>query len=235
MRERNAENLLRRNQDLQQFTYIVSHNLRAPVANLLGLSRYLSQENKDSDKFDLALSKLATSAKHLDMVITDLSKILSPLQNSGNAMEEQVNISAVVNEVVAGLQDHLEPVNAKLKIEIEPTLTLSGSNAYFYSIFNNLISNAIKYRDLARPLEISISQEKKAGKVTFFVADNGSGMDINRIKDQLFQIYKRFHTNTEGRGIGLYLVKTQVETMGGTIQVESTPGAGTTFFITFSL
>ncbi|MFC5271095.1 PAS domain S-box protein [Adhaeribacter terreus] len=230
-----TENLMRRNEDLQQFTYIVSHNLRAPVANLLGLSRLINSENRDSEIFEKALTKISAAATHLDMVISDLNKILSPLKNAGNSLHEPINIYTVVNAVTAGLQEQLEAVNAHLENRLSPDLILPGSTAYFYSIFNNLITNAIKYRNPEVQLKITISQQTESQKISILFTDNGMGMDLPQINNQLFQLYKRFHPGTEGRGIGLYLVKTQTETMGGRISVQSQPGEGTTFILTFSL
>jgi PAS domain S-box-containing protein len=230
-----TQNLMRRNEDLQQFTYIVSHNLRAPVANLLGLSSLLNSENRNSDRFEKALTRISAAANHLDMVISDLNKILSPLKTAGHALQEKVNIGNVVQAVVAGLQDQLEAAEATLENHLPSDLLLTGSTAYFYSIFNNLITNAIKYRNQEVKLKITISQQTESEKTTILFTDNGLGMDLELINNQLFQLYKRFHPGPEGRGIGLYLVKTETEAMGGSISVQSQPGQGTTFLLTFSL
>lgn len=229
-----TQNLMRRNEDLQQFTYIVSHNLRAPVANLLGLSRFINSEDHNSAKFEKALTNLTAAASHLDMVITDLNKVLSPLKDAGTASQEAVNVSQVVDAVTFGLKLQLDAVNALVENQLPESLVLPGNNAYFYSIFNNLITNAIKYRNPEKNLKITVSQVAEAGKITILFSDNGIGMDLTQIKGQLFQLYKRFHAGTEGRGIGLYLVKTQTEAMGGSISVQSEPGAGTTFLLTFT-
>jgi anti-sigma regulatory factor (Ser/Thr protein kinase) len=99
------------------------------------------------------------------------------------------------------------------------------------SILYNLISNAIKYRSLDRPLEITITAQEDGDYIRIDVVDNGIGLDVERYKEKLFGLYKRFHTHTEGKGIGLFLVKLQTEVLGGKVDVKSTPGKGTTFSI----
>ncbi|HSI89890.1 MAG TPA: ATP-binding protein, partial [Adhaeribacter sp.] len=126
-------------------------------------------------------------------------------------------------------------VKASLDNRTNPRLNLPGCQAYFYSVFQNLFDNALKFRNPYKSLIITVSQQQVSGKIAILFSDNGIGMDLDRVQGQLFKQHQRFHAETEGHGMGLYLVKTQVEAMGGTVRVESRPGAGTTFLLTFSL
>jgi signal transduction histidine kinase len=107
--------------------------------------------------------------------------------------------------------------------------------AYIDSIFYNLISNAIKYRSLERNPEISITTLIENDSLVLLVKDNGLGMDTKKLKDKIFTLYQRFHHHVEGKGIGLFLVKTQVEALNGTIEISSKVNEGTTFTIRLPL
>ncbi|MCU0451465.1 MAG: ATP-binding protein [Bernardetiaceae bacterium] len=102
---------------------------------------------------------------------------------------------------------------------------------YLYSILLNLVSNAIKYRHPQRPLRIVIATQQVNGFVRLSVRDNGLGMNLNGKADQIFALYKRLHNHVDGKGLGLYLVKTQAEVLGGRVEVESQEGTGSTFTI----
>jgi signal transduction histidine kinase len=107
-----------------------------------------------------------------------------------------------------------------------------ANRAYLYSIFFNLLSNAMKYRAVERPLRVEVvATARPEGGIDISVADNGSGFDLERAGADVFRLYKRFHTGQPGRGMGLYLVKTHVEAMGGTVDVQSTVDVGTRFLI----
>jgi signal transduction histidine kinase len=99
------------------------------------------------------------------------------------------------------------------------------------SILMNLISNAIKYRHPDRAPRISIRTTRVDGEVCLSVRDNGLGMDLDSYGDKLFTLYGRFHSHVDGKGLGLYLVRTHVQAMGGRIEVESEPGKGTAFSV----
>nr|WP_278251844.1 HAMP domain-containing sensor histidine kinase [Sabulibacter ruber] len=126
----------------------------------------------------------------------------------------------------------LQKEGAKVNISIPDGLTLKANKAYVYSVFYNLISNAIKYRSQERPLQVDLNcfgDEQKGIIISF--SDNGSGFDAQKEKKNLFKLYKRFHPKQEGRGMGLYLVKNHIEAMGGRIEVSSKVGIGTSFLI----
>jgi signal transduction histidine kinase len=97
------------------------------------------------------------------------------------------------------------------------------------SIFYNLISNAIKYKHPGRKPVIGVKSQIQDDYVQIEIADNGLGIDLEEHKENLFSLYKRFHSHVEGRGVGLYLVKTQVTALGGKIDVKSKEGEGTVF------
>ncbi|GAA4393759.1 sensor histidine kinase [Hymenobacter koreensis] len=226
------QELYRQNNDLQQFTYIVSHNLRAPLANLMGLVDLLSSMEPARPEFGLTLEHLQTNVLQLDGVLQDLNTILAIRDTPGVAPPEQVLLADVLTQAIDTLQEPLEQCGGTVHLSLAEGLSVHGNRAYLYSIFFNLLSNAIKYRSHTRPLRIAVQGTRHPEHgVQVSVADNGSGFDLARAGSDVFKLYKRFHTQQPGRGLGLYLVKNHIETMGGHIEVQSQVDEGTRFVI----
>lgn len=229
---RSQEEMYRQNKDLQQFTYIVSHNLRAPLANALGLVSLLESEPPGGADYHATLANLKISVQQLDAVLRDMNTILSIRDKEGVTEPEQVPLADVVAQAAQNLQEPLRQAGGTLEIHLPATLQVRGNRAYLYSIFFNLLSNSVKYRAEGRPLRVAITARTGPDGVEIAVADNGSGFDLERAGSDVFRLYKRFHSaGPPGRGMGLYLVKTHVEAMGGTISVQSAVDEGTRFTI----
>ncbi|GAB3199870.1 PAS domain S-box-containing protein [Pontibacter aydingkolensis] len=229
---RMTQDLNRQNTDLQQFTYIVSHNLRAPVANAIGLANLLSKVSKDNALYDASLAHLKQSVEQLDIVLKDMNTILSVRDGNGNLELEKISIKLVVEQALSTLEESLKKCDGEVLLTIADNLEVKANKAYLYSIFYNLLSNAIKYRASDRRLRVEVKCQAIPDKgVLVIFSDNGSGFDMDKARDNVFKLYKRFHQNKNGRGIGLYLVKTHLEAMGGNINVTSKTGVGTSFQI----
>ncbi|AKD02091.1 hypothetical protein PKOR_01720 [Pontibacter korlensis] len=230
-----TEDLYRQNSDLQQFTYIVSHNLRSPIANALGLSTILQKADRSSATYDTALKNLQESALKLDTVVRDVNTILSIRDNKHTQPKELVEITEVCQQAFLNLQESLEHCDGKVTFDIQEGLSVKANKAYLHSIFYNLMSNAIKYRSSERALNLQVkcyTCPEKGAVIT--ISDNGLGFDMEKVGNDLFKLYKRFHPDKKGRGIGLYLVKTHVEAMEGRIEVSSQVDVGTSFSIYLS-
>lgn len=229
-----AEDLTKRNRELQQFNYIVSHNLRAPVANILGLVSILDNPNVDSKTLGKATEKIKETSESLDNVIKDLDKILSTRNDGNGTLDGVVNIKSICQDIIKSLQEKIDSVGASIQVSVPDDVSIWANRAYVYSIFHNLLSNSLKYVSNNRPVVVNIAYRSDAEKHTLIIEDNGAGMDLTRFGEQIFKLYGKFDKKAEGRGLGLYMVKTQVEALGGTIDVSSTPGAGTTFYVSFN-
>lgn len=234
-RDRLIEEIVQRNKDLEQFAYIVSHNLRAPVANIVGFADALINMDCDEHEKKDILDGLDISVKRLDNVIIDLNDILQ-IKKEGVGRKEVVSFSSIILDIILSIGKLIEAENAIIQTdfeEIDQFLTLKN---FLYSICFNLISNSIKYRRLDVPPLIQIRSRKQGNTIVLYFKDNGLGIDINRRNNQLFGMYKRFHpTVAEGKGMGLFMVKTQVEALGGKISVESEVNVGTEFKVSFDL
>ncbi len=224
------QELVNHNNQLQQFSFITAHNLRSPVARILGLINLLHVPSVDDQEREYILNQIQKTGYDLDQVIKDLSIILD-IKKGLAENYEAVSIKDTLNKVKTLLQTELERNNVQLTISIEKEDTIQGLAAYVESIFFNLLSNAIKYRSPERLPHIHIYTKKEGDTLSITVQDNGLGIDLANYAHKLFGMCQRFHFHTEGKGLGLHLVKTQVESMGGKIQVDSTLNAGTRFII----
>jgi signal transduction histidine kinase len=221
------EELIRSNNNLQQFSYVVSHNLRGPIARLLGLTSLLKTlpPGEEQEKF---IELTHQSGTDLDNIVTDLSKIIN-LKGGMNSLE-LVDLKA---EFDIAMQQNAIPENyrACVSANFEEQAKVRSVKAFVQSIFYNLLSNAYKYRSPDRALQIDVKVKKIDNAMEISIRDNGLGIDLTKYRDSVFKLFKRFHLNADGRGLGLYLVKEQVEALGGTIDIQSQPDVGTTFII----
>jgi signal transduction histidine kinase/CHASE3 domain sensor protein len=232
-RKKMINDLMTRNNDLEQFAYIISHNLRAPVANIIGASSALNDVDvTDEDKIILKKA-INTSVLKLDGVVQDLNHILQVKSNI-NETREIVMFSELVDDIKTSIKNLLKH-DADIKYDFADTNELLTIKAYLYSIFYNLISNSVKYCRPDIPCSIEIKSLVTKHKLLLIFKDNGLGINMEKKGDQVFGLYKRFHENTEGKGMGLYMVKTQVEMLGGKINVKSEENVGTEFIIEFAL
>jgi signal transduction histidine kinase/ligand-binding sensor domain-containing protein len=223
------EDLLEQNTKLEQFAFITAHNIRGPIARIQGLLQILPEEVSNE-----VVDYLKYSVDELDQVIRDLVTILD-VRNGLDQHFEKVDIREVVLQTVQSLQDDIDKANATVNLDRFSPLSLYGVRPYFQSIFHNLIHNALKYSKDDEDPVIHIAHRRQKNKVLITITDNGLGIEMQYAKQKIFNLYQRFHPKRPGKGFGLYLVKTQLETMKADISVESELGKGTTFTITFPL
>lgn len=225
-----VENLQKKNNDLNQFAYIISHNLRAPIVKILGLAGLFSSQNDFKDN-KIIVDYIADEVNRLDSVINDLNEIITIRDVQFIATKDMVVFANKLKLITEVFKQEIEQLHITISTHfgIAKMVTVK---AYLYSILYNLISNAIKYRSPQRVLHIHVQTEEENGMVKLSVRDNGMGIDLEKNGDKLFGLYNRFNSkNIAGRGIGLYLVKTQVEALNGKLSLESIVDQGTTFYI----
>ncbi|MEO8085738.1 MAG: PAS domain S-box protein [Bacteroidota bacterium] len=232
-KEKMTADIVQRNKNLEQFSYIVSHNLRAPIANIIGFSDLLKSGELAQETVAELNEGLSTSAKKLDEVIKDLNHILHIKRNVSEE-KEIVNLSQLATDIYISIETLIAKEDATIVWDFTEVNEILIIKSYLYSIFTNLITNSIKYRQPNIPPAIKIKSFKFDNKIILTFTDNGMGIDLEKKGDQVFGLYKRFHTNrAEGKGMGLFMVKTQVETIGGTISITSEVNKGTEFKIEF--
>jgi PAS domain S-box-containing protein len=234
MREKITTDLVHHNKDLQQFAYIISHNLRAPVANIIGLTAMLEEIPLNEEMIKEIIRNLSISAVKLDNVIIDLNHILN-VRNAVNEKKVSVRFSEIVEDIKLTIHTMIQQEEVWIKTDFSQANEIFSLKSYVYSIFHNLIYNSIKYKQPALPAIIEIRSFQDRNSIFIIFKDNGLGIDLIKKGDQVFGLYKRFHSHVEGKGMGLFMVKTAVEMLGGTISVASSVNKGTIFTIQFSI
>jgi len=227
-----TQELVEYNQQLEQFAFISSHNLRAPVARILGLGQLLEISGNNATDIALILQGLISTALELDRVVRDLNTILEIKKNNSSVLVE-INFEEELKLVRINLEKEITESGTQIHADFSKAPFIKTIRPYLDSILMNLISNAIKYRKPELGPVISIRTENKDEFICMTVSDNGLGIDLTLYREKLFSLYSRFHDHVDGKGLGLYLVKTQVQALGGKIEVERNDSSGLTFHIFF--
>ncbi len=226
---RQAIELTRSNKELEQFAISASHDLQEPLRKIMNFGDLLkmSATNLDEKSMDY-LARIQNGARRMSALIENLLRYsrISPSEK----MLEQVDLNEVVHD--ACLNVELELKHAGGRIESEPMPTVAASYVSMQQLFQNLLSNALKFRSKVPPV-IEIGVNQKAGEWLFSVKDNGIGIDP-RHSEKIFGIFQRLHTwhAYPGTGVGLAIVKKIIEGHGGRVWVESELGKGSTFYFT---
>jgi signal transduction histidine kinase len=230
LREANKE-LINQNNQLEQFAFISAHNLRAPLARILGLAHILEISNEAEEKENI-LQKITSSVNELDRVIKDLNVILDIRKNAGHLLTN-IDLRDVVRKVSTSFEKECKETNAVIQTDFTRGSSVYAVLPYVESIIHNLINNAIKYRNPEKDPVIEISTTTDQEFVCLSIKDNGLGIDLEKYGQDVFSLYKRFHLHVDGKGLGLYLVKSQITALGGNVEIESAPYKGTTFNVYF--
>jgi PAS domain S-box-containing protein len=231
-RAKMTADIVQRNTDLEQFSYMISHNLRSSVANIIGITDLLQAGDQDAPDEKLLMGNLSFSVNKLDEVILDINHILN-VNNKADKQKEWVRFPDLLQDVALSLAGQIKDHRVKLMSDFSAAEKMLTLKSYFYSIFLNLVSNSIKYRRPGVRPAIHITSERLNGGLHLIFKDNGMGIDLAKYGGQVFGLYQRFHSHAEGKGMGLYLVKTEVESLGGKISVSSMVNEGTVFRIEF--
>ncbi|RDV14592.1 GHKL domain-containing protein [Pontibacter diazotrophicus] len=220
----------------ETFIYSVSHDLKAPLANIEGLLQLLKQTSNDlleqcdaeNEEQNKIAAMLENSVKTMRNIIDELSEI-AKIEGNFKEVVENVRFEDVLTQVELTIKDNILESNASITYDIsEPDIEFSRKN--LRSIIYNLLSNAIKYKSPDRAPEIHVKTETLNGFIQISVKDNGIGIAEEK-KELIFTPFTRFEKNTEGTGIGLYLVKKIVENAGGELIVKSKLGEGSEFIV----
>jgi len=220
------------NKRLVNFTYIVSHNIRSHVANIIGIMN-INESFEDEEENKMAWDIIKESAGSLDETLHNLNEIIS-MQSHTNLPYNPINVHREIERIVKSIQLMVDQGGTTIRYHFGSEEIIESNPAYFDSIILNLLTNALKYKFPGRALEIDIDLYTEGKFTVLSFKDNGLGIDLKRYRDEMFGMYKVFHGNKDARGLGLFIIKTQIEAMQGKIEVESEKGKSTTFKLYFS-
>jgi PAS domain S-box-containing protein len=248
-RDRLMLELTQKNKELEGIVYAASHDLRSPLINIEGFSRKIAKscgqleallsgpqpmEQAIPEALEIlrraiptALDFISSSTAKMDMLLKGLLK----LSRLGRApmTTETLDMNRLLGQVTAAM--HFQIQNCGGSIQIDPLPPCQGDAGQVNQIFSNLIDNAIKYRDPDRPLTLQISGSLDGNQVVYLVTDNGIGIASEHV-ERIWEVFHRLNPQqSEGEGLGLTIVRRLIDRNSGTIRVESTPGAGSTFIV----
>ena len=224
--------LQRTNNDLDNFVYTASHDLRSPIINLQGLQRLLLSRMQDrvTPKEQEVIIRMEEATTRLSRTIKDLSEVakIQKEEHEKNLLSFRELINDVIEEISALYP--ADDIRFEIDLQIEH---IRYAYSHLRSILYNLMSNAVKYRSQEKTPSVQISTCQEDDHVVLTVTDNGLGLNPAQIS-KLFIMFKRLHNHVEGTGVGLYMIKRIIENNGGNIEVKSQPGVGTSFRVHFA-
>jgi PAS domain S-box-containing protein len=227
------KNLTDVNSDLKQLNYTTSHDLRAPVANLLAVFDLLDNSKVPNDEMQEFINHLRAATNNLKSTLDRYVDALVE-KTTPNVNLSEVSLERVLGYVLRSLRSLIDGSRAVVEVDFSALTHIRFNESQLESIFLNLMTNAIKYAKPGEAPMISISSKQVNGVNQIKFADKGIGFDINKVKDKLFGIRQKFHENTDGKGIGLYLIYNHITSLGGNITVKSKVNEGTEFTIAFN-
>ncbi|ASU36349.1 PAS domain S-box protein [Mucilaginibacter xinganensis] len=225
-----ALDLENRISQFEDFNRIVAHNLRGPAGSIDMILNMMSASDTREEK-DEYLKMLKQSSSTLIETLNELMKVLE-VRNNQNLPYDDCDLNDITLNVKQMLTGQIISKKAIISTHFHIAV-MKFPKMYLESIFYNMISNSLKYSKTDVPPEIDITAQNKAGRMVLVFSDNGIGIDMKRHAKNIFKLNHTFHSGYDSKGVGLFMTKTQIETFGGTISVESKPGAGSKFTITF--
>lgn len=224
--------LQKKNQQLLNFAHITSHNLRSPVSNLNSLL-WLYKESQTNEEKSLLFEKFETVIHNLSETLNELVDSLKIQEDTGKK-RELLQFEDVLQKVKQSMAGKILETEAVVSYHFTKAPSIEYPRLYLESILQNLLSNSLKYKSPYRTPVIHAETLFENGILILKFSDNGMGIDLKRHADKLFGLNKIFHKHAEAKGVGLYITKTQVEAMGGSISAISEVDKGTTFIIHFA-
>lgn len=223
--------LIKQNKQLEEFAHIASHNLRAPIANIHSLLSLYELDNSE-ENVAFVLKQLKNTSTNLYETIKELTEVIKTSWEL-NKQQQKMSFSETLKKVKQDVSSEIIKKNAEIVQNFDQIDFIEYPKVYLESIVQNLLSNALKYSHPDRRPVIAVSTKIENGQVFLSVKDNGLGINLKKYKDKLFGLRKTFHHNENARGVGLFITKAQVESMGGEIDVESKVGEGSEFVVNF--
>ncbi len=214
----------------EDFNRIVAHNLRGPSGSIRMILTMINDASDEQEKAEL-FRMLNQSSETLNETLNELMRVLE-VRNSKNIAYDTCNLQEMIKVTAAMLKGQMMEKKAKITTDFGVT-SMQFPKMYLESIFYNMVSNSLKYSKPGVPPVINIVSALINGHVTLTFSDNGLGIDLVRHGKDMFKLNSVFHAGHDSKGIGLFMTKTQIETFGGKISVESEPNVGTKFTIVF--
>lgn len=221
--------IINQKKQLEEFCQIISHNLRAPLSNLLLIGDLLSNCKSVEDKesyFEIQKPIIRSLQKTFEELVE-----ATQIKMDATIKKENVELGKLTSRILLLLNKKISHINASITYDFSELNSVFYSKKYLKNILINLLDNAIKFSSPQRKPQIHIKSYKNDDWLCIDIEDNGLGIDLEKYKNDVFKLHKTFHNNPESKGFGLFITKIQVESLGGTINVNSYPNQGSVFTI----
>jgi len=215
---------------INEFNRIIGHNLRGPASSLINMAEYLESSNNEDDRIFL-LSKVKSTSLLIINTLNDLKEFIE-IQLNDDKKFTASSFAQALQQSTLLLDEQIKETKAIINTDIN-VAEIMFPKIYLESIFYNILSNALKYRNQQGPPVITVTTSVAGDNILLSIADNGIGIDLEKYGKEIFKYRKVFHKGYESNGIGLFLTRNQVESCNGRIEVESTVNKGTAFYIFF--
>lgn len=228
-----AKALERTNRQLEEFAIISAHDMKSPIATINGLLTLMEDRQAVKEPHNQLFEMLKQSAGQTQKTIQALNETIA-FKKTLTVRREEIWFEAILKEVKTTLAEPILASGAKINADFSRCTHVYFPPLHMKSIFQNMLSNAIKYAKEGETPGIDIATAVEDRWFVLTIKDQGIGLDLQLYRDRVFGLFQRFHTHREGMGIGLYLVNSIVEAYGGKIDIQSEAGRGTTFTIYLS-
>lgn len=226
-----TQQLMKQNVQLNDFAYMASHDLRGPVFNLKAMLGFLEEETGEDKQKNLI--QLSTEAvNNLSETLNNLLEIVSTHNHTPELKE--VHFEDIMHKLIRTYTPEITATKATVSYNFSKAHTLNYSHAYLESIMQNLLSNALRYKSPDRTPIINFETHTRNGQALLKVSDNGLGIDMEKFGNKVFGLKKTFHKHPSSKGIGLFMIKSHIEALGGEINIDSKVNVGTTFTVVFN-
>ncbi|MDO6597524.1 PAS domain-containing protein [Oceanihabitans sp. 2_MG-2023] len=220
------------NNKLRNFAHIVTHNLKQHAGNFENLIEFYNEAETVNEKDEL-VKHIETTSNSLTKTIKNLNQVVS-VQTNKNKRVEKIFIAQEINNILNNLEFVVLNNNAIINNNVPENIYINYNPIYFESIVQNMLTNAIKYKHPERDPVVNIDLNILEKRMELLISDNGIGIDLEKYGNTIFGLYKTFHNNEDSEGVGLYLIKNQIESFGGKITIASKINTGTTFTVTLT-
>jgi signal transduction histidine kinase len=186
----------------------------------------------DNEELKTIIDGFSKSTYLLNETINDLGEIML-IRDNPYIEKQNVLLLETINNILNYISLPIKEAKPVINIEIQAKEILYTNKTYLESILINLLTNAINYRAKERILQINIKTQKSKDFTTLIIEDNGIGIDLKKYNTKIFGLYQKFHDYPDSKGLGLFLVKSHIESLGGKIEIESEVNLGTKFLLKF--
>ena len=228
--KKRTEDLEKANKELRDFAYVTAHDLKAPLTNLSALIDMIDSDAIADKEGKEIFGKLKNSIGQLHKTVFTLNDIIA-FKTTLKDKKERVNFEELFSEIKESIAKQLEAAQATIKHDFSQCPEIDYPPLHLRSIMQNLLTNALKFKHPKKALEIEVKTTEINKKACLIVKDNGLGFDARKYGSKLTGLFTRLHAHVEGKGVGMYIVKSIIDSHGGKIEVESKPNKGALFKI----